>query len=75
MRVDALDKPGGDLQQIRSYIRAGMRIDEPGVAPFAGEVITDLGADFGGYDVVHLTNLDRPVDTFAFMRGNVGDTG
>jgi len=68
MRVDALAKPGGDLLQVHQYIGAGERMLGRGAAGFTGEVVTDVKADFAGYTLVHLTNLDRPVESWAYYR-------
>ena len=67
MRVDALSKPGGDVLQVRRYIEEGARAGDDGGPLFAGELMTDLHADFDGFDLVHLTNLDRPADTWQAM--------
>jgi glycosyltransferase involved in cell wall biosynthesis len=67
MRVDAFDKPGGDLLLVQQYIQA---VRNAGVTPdqdFYGEVIVDLDADLSGFDVIHLTNIDRPVETHQFF--------
>ncbi|MGD0799090.1 MAG: glycosyltransferase [Acidobacteriaceae bacterium] len=68
MRVDALDKPGGDLFTVQEFIKAGRNPGPGGFAIFDGELITDLQADFSGFDLVHLTNIDRPVDTYHSYR-------
>lgn len=65
MRVDALDKPGGDVQQINSYIEAGRKVGNDGRCRYEGTLIHDCTADLSGFDLVHLTNIDRPVDTYA----------
>jgi len=64
MRVDALDKPGGDLLQVIKYIEAGKIAKEDGQPRFKGTIITDLHADLSSFDLIHLTNIDRPVDTY-----------
>lgn len=66
MRIDAFKQPGGDLYQIQAYIDAGQRIERSTAVPFAGKVIVDFKEDFTEYDIVHLTNIDRPVDAFAY---------
>ncbi len=66
MRVDVFDKPGGDLSQIQQYIRAGAaEVVEPS---FYGEIVHRLDTDLAAFDVIHLTNLDRPVETYHFFR-------
>jgi glycosyltransferase involved in cell wall biosynthesis len=64
MRVDALDKSGGDLLQVRKYIEAGKRSAADGRPHFDGAIITDLRADLSTFDLIHLTNIDRPVETY-----------
>jgi glycosyltransferase involved in cell wall biosynthesis len=64
MRVDATDKPGGDVIQVRHYIAEGRRAGKHGAAQFEGVLLDDLRADLSGFDLVHLTNIDRPVDTW-----------
>jgi glycosyltransferase involved in cell wall biosynthesis len=66
MRIDAFDKPGGDLNQIQAYIKGGQRAAGTAGASFAGEIIVDLTADLSRFDIVHLTNIDRPVEAFAY---------
>jgi glycosyltransferase involved in cell wall biosynthesis len=66
MRVDVFDKPGGDLSQIQQYIRAGA--DATPETSFTGEVVHRLDADLAAFDVIHLTNIDRPVETDHFFR-------
>jgi glycosyltransferase involved in cell wall biosynthesis len=68
MRVDALDKPGGDLITVQEFIKAGKNPGADGAPLFYGELITDLSADLSGFDLVHLTNIDRPVDTYHSYR-------
>ena len=65
MRVDALDKPGGDVEQMRTYIRVCESIARERGFAFQGEILTALDPDLSRFDVVHLTNLDRPVDLYA----------
>lgn len=72
MRVDALDKPGGDVLQVGSYIEAGRKIGKDGHCLFDGTLICGCTADLSGFDVIHLTNIDRPVDTYASFRSAVG---
>jgi len=64
MRVDAIDKPGGDLVQVLRYIDAGKKAGKDGYPLFEGTLITDLRADLSSFDLIHLTNIDRPVDTY-----------
>ena len=66
MRVDAFDKPGGDLLQVQKYLDAGRQIAPGSSAGFDGEVIHALDADLSSFDVVHLTNLDRPVELYHY---------
>jgi glycosyltransferase involved in cell wall biosynthesis len=68
MRVDALDKPGGDLLVVQEYIQKGGRLAEGGAPIFRGEILTDLAADLAGFDLVHLTNIDRPVEAYNSYR-------
>ena len=64
MRVDALDKPGGDVVLMRNYIQhCGNAAALRGLA-FEGVVLTGLDPELSSFDVVHLTNLDRPVDLY-----------
>ena len=65
MRVDALDKPGGDVEQMRTYIRVCEQLAHQQGFVFQGEILTDLTPDLSGFDAVHLTNLDRPVDLYS----------
>lgn len=66
MRVDVNAKPGGDLVQVQEYIHAGLRPGTDGKPRFTGEIVTDLQADLTRFDIIHLTNIDRPVDAYAF---------
>jgi glycosyltransferase involved in cell wall biosynthesis len=66
MRVDVFDKPGGDLSQIQQYIRTGATA--PPEAAFHGEIVHNIESDLRGFDVIHLTNIDRPVETSHFLR-------
>jgi len=69
MRVDATDKPGGDVLQVLRYIEAGKRGGKDGGRRFEGVLLDDLRADLSGFDLIHLTNIDRPVDTYcSFLR-------
>lgn len=68
MRIDAFTQPGGDLQQIQSYISAGKNIDPSRGRSFSGDILTAPDADLSSYDVIHLTNLDRPVEAFHFFQ-------
>jgi glycosyltransferase involved in cell wall biosynthesis len=65
MRVDAFEKPGGDLLQVLKYIDAGKRIGAERRPRFEGTIITDLRVDLSPFDLIHLTNIDRPVDTYS----------
>lgn len=68
MRVDVFDKPGGDLHQIKEYIRAGQNRGADGKVLYHGEVVTDMRAELSGFDIIHLTNIDRPVEASIFSR-------
>jgi glycosyltransferase involved in cell wall biosynthesis len=64
MRVDALDKPGGDALVIQKYIAGGA-----GTSPaFSGELIVNLNADLSSFDIIHLTNIDRPAELYHYFR-------
>ncbi len=65
MRVDALDKSGGDVEHMRTYIRGCAQLARERGSVFESEILTDLDPDLSGFDIVHLTNLDRPVDLYA----------
>lgn len=65
MRVDALDKFGGDVEHIRTYIRHCEQLAQTRGFPFIGRILTDLNPNLSEFDVVHLTNLDRPVDLYS----------
>src|ERR1700722_10838093 len=64
MRIDAIDKPGGDLLQVRKYIEAGTRFTADGSPQFEGTILTGLREDLSRFDLIHLTNIDRPVETY-----------
>jgi glycosyltransferase involved in cell wall biosynthesis len=66
MRVDAHDKPGGDLLQVKAYVDAGMSCDLAGAQPYSGEIVTNPSADLSQFDIIHLTNLDRPIELWAY---------
>jgi glycosyltransferase involved in cell wall biosynthesis len=68
MRVDAFAKAGGDLHQAKDYIEAVSLIASEVGSRFCAEIVTDLNCPLSDYDIVHLTNLDRPVETFAYLR-------
>jgi glycosyltransferase involved in cell wall biosynthesis len=64
IRVDALRKSGGDLLLMQRYIQqCGEAFARRGL-PFRGEILAELEPDLSGFDVVHLTNLDRPFDLY-----------
>lgn len=63
MRPDALSKPGGDTVQIKRYIA-----EASAAGLFEGHLIVDSQADLSSYDVVNLTNIDRPIETYAAWR-------
>lgn len=65
MRVDALQKSGGDVDHIRTYIRVCEQLAKARGLAFQGEILTDLDPDLSEFDAVHLTNLDRPVDLYS----------
>lgn len=64
MRVDAFDKPGGDVELMRTYIRYCQQAAQEKGMEFEGEILTDLHPDLKRFDVVHLTNTDRPFDLY-----------
>jgi glycosyltransferase involved in cell wall biosynthesis len=64
MRVDAFEKPGGDVLQILKYVDAGKAIRTDGCAGFEGKIFTDQSVDLSSFDLIHLTNIDRPIDTY-----------
>lgn len=69
MRADATDKPGGDVLQVLRYIVEGKRTGKNGAPRFEGVLLDDLNAEMSDFDLVHLTNIDRPVDTYrSFLR-------
>ena len=67
MRVDVFDKPGGDSFQIQEYIRAGREPGPDGKAMFEGQIIADMAADLTGFDIIHLTNIDRPMEAYNYF--------
>ena len=62
IRFDAFSAFGGDTFQMRQYHRElqGQRIGT--------EISTSLQPDLDGYDLVHLFNIDRPMETFVQMQ-------
>jgi glycosyltransferase involved in cell wall biosynthesis len=64
MRVDAVDKVGGDVMVIQKYIAGGGRTSPM----FSGELIVDLNADLSKFDIIHLTNVDRPAELYHYFR-------
>jgi glycosyltransferase involved in cell wall biosynthesis len=64
MRVDALEKPGGDVLQVLKYVDAGKSLGAGGFGGFEGQILTDQSVDLSSFDLIHLTNIDRPVDTY-----------
>jgi glycosyltransferase involved in cell wall biosynthesis len=62
MRVDAFDKPGGDLLHLQTYIRCCGEIAVRMGLSFEGVILTELSPDLTGFDIVHLSNLDRPLE-------------
>jgi glycosyltransferase involved in cell wall biosynthesis len=64
MRVDALDKPGGDVVLMRTYMQHCSEVSVRRGRSFEGVLLTDLDPDLSNFDVVHLSNLDRPVDLY-----------
>lgn len=62
MRADALEKSGGDVIQINKYIEWGKRLNL-----YDGYLISNIFTDIRKYDVIHLTNIDRPVEAFWFF--------
>jgi glycosyltransferase involved in cell wall biosynthesis len=66
VRIDSLEKSGGDLIQVREYIAGGAGAYNGGNPLFTGETLTDPQTPLDRFDLVHLTNLDRPFETYAF---------
>jgi glycosyltransferase involved in cell wall biosynthesis len=64
MRIDVLDKPGGDLLQVQHYIEVGEKLCTKSLSGFKGNILHNFNDDLCAYDVVHLTNIDRPIDTY-----------
>ena len=64
MRVNALDTSGGDVLQVQRFIVEGKKPGADGLPRFEGSILSGLAADFSSFDLVHLTNIDRPVDTY-----------
>lgn len=64
MRVDAFDKPGGDLFHLQTYIRCCGEIANRMGIPFEGVVLAELQPDLSSFDVVHLSNIDRAIECY-----------
>jgi len=62
-RIDALDKSDGNLFHVLQYVERGKKPREDARPRFEGTVIPDLSAGLSSIDLVHLTNINRPVDT------------
>lgn len=62
MRVDAHSKPGGDVIQIKKYIEWGKQLNT-----FDGQIITNLSQNLSNFDIIHLTNIDRPVEAIWYF--------
>jgi len=61
IRSDALAKSGGDTVQMLQYKRV---LEDLGIHV---DVCAGTRADFSSYDLVHLFNIDRPLETLAQM--------
>ncbi|AYV73352.1 glycosyltransferase family 4 protein [Bacillus sp. PK3-056] len=57
MRTDAITKSGGDTIQIKSYMKA---LKDKGVN---ADLSVELYPDLDNYDLIHLVNIDRPLET------------
>jgi glycosyltransferase involved in cell wall biosynthesis len=64
MRVNALDISGGDVLQVQRFIEEGKKPGADGLPRFEGSILSGLAANLSSFDLVHLTNIDRPVDTY-----------
>ena len=65
MRIDAFDKPGGDVVLMRTYIQFCSKLATKRGLVFEGVILTELDPDLTAFHAVHLTNLDRPIDLYA----------
>jgi len=62
MRVDAVSKRGGDTVQILNYIK---ELEKKGIEAVLS---TDLSIDITDFDIIHLVNIDRPLETYHFFQ-------
>ena len=60
MRVDAFTKRGGDTVQVEQYVAHLNRI-----ASVKASIETKNDFDFSNVDIVHLVNIDRPLETYS----------
>jgi glycosyltransferase involved in cell wall biosynthesis len=61
IRRDAFDKPGGDLFQIQNYSKSLSKYN------VHSDIFVNIPENFKSYDIIHLTNIDRPLETFYFF--------
>jgi glycosyltransferase involved in cell wall biosynthesis len=61
IRRDAFDKPGGDLFQIQNYSKSLAQYN------VHSDILVNIPESFKSYDIIHLTNIDRPLETFYFF--------
>jgi glycosyltransferase involved in cell wall biosynthesis len=66
-RVDGATHHGGDVVQIEKTIAAGRKL-----GLFDGQLIFNPEVDLRKFDIVHLTNLDRPVDLLLYLKAMRG---
>lgn len=62
MRVDAYYKRGGDTVQIEKYVE---ELNNLGID---ASISTDLNEDITDADIIHLVNIDRPLETYYFFK-------
>lgn len=62
MRIDAYSKRGGDTVQIEKYTE---ELKLLGIDAF---ISTDLNEDLDDIDIIHLVNIDRPLETYHFFK-------
>ena len=61
MRIDAFTKPGGDTILVKEFTK------HLGSLGAITHITDQLNYDFSDYDIVHLTNIDRPLETFHYF--------
>jgi glycosyltransferase involved in cell wall biosynthesis len=64
MRVNVQEISGGDVLQVQRFIEEGKKPGADGLPRFEGSILSGLAANLSSFDLVHLTNIDRPVDTY-----------